>query len=281
MMTEKEASLLENPKAEGVGTTETTDSLQEVSLNDSLVGKIEHMTNDPKEQVDDDEEFDSEITEAEPDEPVGGLATEGQRVKKVPTTTDDPTSLKVGGLLGNKEIEEAAMLAATVTREAAAAAQEGLLKASNEAKSFFGALWSSFDGPADSRESEPPSTIDVKERFSIDDASEKILESFRCKLIQQYVSSNNSFTKPKSIGFSGMFHILDNYISFEFDNMSNGKPVVVPDKDIREFRRESDGVILIDLRGSRTFVVGHFTYGAMEVESAMNLLGRKKKKDPK
>ena len=34
-----------------------------------------------------------------------------------------------------------------------------------------------------------------------------------------------------------------------------------------------------EMTGTRTFVVGHFTYGVMEVESAMNLLHRKKNSD--
>ena len=266
---------MENPTtANDVEKKDTSDSLQEISLEDSLVGKLEEMTKEIE------EESVSEITEAEEEAPREQGVSGGYEEEPTQSASGEKTSL--GGLLGNKEIEEAATLAATVTREAAAAAQEGLLKASNEAKSFFGALWSSFEAPNASggeQEKEASASIDIRERFSIQNDSEKILESFRCKLIQQYVASNNSFTKPKSIGFSGMFHILDSHVVFEFDNISNGKPVVVSDEDIRDFLEEEAGVIVMTLRGSRTFVVGHFAYGSIELESAMNLLRRKLRKD--
>lgn len=265
--------------SEGNGSTllEAQDSLQEVPLEDSLVENLEQMARDVSEE----EEIVSEITEVEENEPIqtGEATVEGGHKEQRASTPAEATSLGVGSLIHNKEFEEAATLAAAVTREAAAAAQESFLKASSEAKNFFGALWGSLDTPGASstrdKESKSYGSIDIQKRFSIEDESEKILESFRCKLIQQYVASNNSFTKPKSIGFSGIFHILDNYVAFEFDNLSNGKPVVIPDKDIKQFK-ESDGVIVLSLTGTRTFVVGHFTYGVMEVESAMNLLHRKR-----
>jgi hypothetical protein len=259
---------------------DTSDSLQEISLEDSLAEKLEHMSREIEGAEEEEDEV-SEIMEAEhPEPPSEEGALEEQ--KEQPTQSSTGTQPALGSLLGNKEIEEAATLAATVTREAAAVAQEGFLKASNEAKSFFGALWSSFEAPNSStgRGNEPSTSIDIRERFSIPEESENILESFRCKLVQQYVASNNSFTKPKSIGFSGMFHILKNYVVFEFDNVSNGKPVVVADKDIRDVAEE-DAVIVLTLSGGRTFVVGHFTHGAMEVESGMNLLRKKLDKDSK
>lgn len=183
-----------------------------------------------------------------------------------------------------KEFEEAAAVAAAVTREAAAAAQEKLVRASNEVKGFFGSLWGSLDdspGVWKSRQgmSSAATSQDMKERFGIDDEDEKILESFRCKMIQQYVASNNSFTPPKTIGFSGQLHIASNHVIFEFDNRSNGKPVVIPVADVNTVQQNDEeqleGVLVMNLKGSRTLVCGQFSFPKLEIESALLLLGRK------
>jgi hypothetical protein len=170
-----------------------------------------------------------------------------------------------------KEFEEAAAVAAAVTREAAAVAQEKLLKASNDFKGFFQefkslSLWN-IDEKSPGKSSDE---IDIKERFGIDSTTEKILESFRCKLIQQYVATYNTFTPPKKIGYSGQLHILTNHIAFEFD--STIKSVVIPVKDLQNVKQEGGEVIVMGLSGSRELVVGQFAYPQLEIESAMALL---------
>lgn len=213
------------------------------------------------------------------------VENEIQPEKDVSSSVDPTMEQKVENQQAfGREFEEAAAVAAAVTREAAAAAQEKLLRASNEVKGFFGSLWGSMDDPASGLKSRQAlsaaaSSQDMKERFGIDDEDEKILESFRCKLIQQYVASNNSFTPPKTIGFSGHLHIASNYVIFEFDNRSNGKPVVIPVADVNNVQQneeeQREGVIVMNLKGGRSLICGQFSFPKLEIESAMLLLGRK------
>ena len=173
-----------------------------------------------------------------------------------------------------KEFEEAAAVAAAVTREAAAVAQEKLLKASNDFKGFFQdfkslSLWN-IDEKSPGKASDD---IDIKERFGIDSATEKILESFRCKLIQQYMATYNTFTPPKKLGFGGLLHIMTNHIVFEFD--STIKSIVISLKDIQNVKQESGEVIVMGLSGSRELIVGQFAYPQLEIESALALLESK------
>lgn len=255
-------------------------SFQDVHLEDD-----EPQDKDTRENVEEEQEPPLEAAADTKDEGEGEIQPDEDR-NDLSNSTDPPVEkTKVDDQQAfGREFEEAAAVAAAVTREAAAAAQEKLLRASNEVKGFFGSLWGSMDDSVDASKSRQAvsaaaSSQDMKERFGIEDEDEKILESFRCKLIQQYVASNNSFTPPKTIGFSGQLHIASNYVIFEFDNRSNGKPVVIPVADVNNVQQneeeQREGVIVMNLKGGRTLICGQFSFPKLEIESALLLLGRK------
>lgn len=255
-------------------------SFQDVRLEDD-----EAQDKDTQENVEEEQEAPLEEAADIKGEVEGGEIQPDADRNDLSSSVDPPIEKKMGDQQAfGREFEEAAAVAAAVTREAAAAAQEKLLRASNEVKGFFGSLWGSMDdsvGVSKSRQaaSAAASSQDMKERFGIEDEEEKILESFRCKLIQQYVASNNSFTPPKTIGFSGQLHIASNYVIFEFDNRSNGKPVVIPVADVNNVQQneeeQREGVIVMNLKGGRTLICGQFSFPKLEIESALLLLGRK------
>ena len=174
------------------------------------------------------------------------------------------------------EVKEAASMAAAVTREAAADVAKEFSKISNQAQSFFSNMWQQFDPlAANGQTGGGPEAIDVKQRFGILSETEKLLESFRCTLIQTYAPSDNTFTPIKAIGFTGCFHILDSNVAFEFDNVaSNGKPIVIPLSEVSEVERDpaNGGSLVCRLVGGRTFCVGRFVHGALELDSAEQLL---------
>ena len=90
-----------------------------------------------------------------------------------------------------KELEEAAAVATAAATEAAAAAKAQIVKGATSAKAFMSSLWSAFDDTnAAARHLQTES--DLRKRLSLTD-DEAILEVFRCKLIQSYVSSFLSF----------------------------------------------------------------------------------------
>lgn len=169
-----------------------------------------------------------------------------------------------------REFEEAAAVAAAVTKEAAAAAQQKLMKASKEMRGFVSSLWSSFDGPPRQNE-EKDAMQEIKEKLGLDE-DENILESFRCKLIQQYVPSNNAFTQPKSIGFAGQLHIASAHIGFELDSGSSS-PICVSKNEMKGVKQE-DMCIVVTLSGGRSLIFGHFSFPRLEVESACTLLNK-------
>ena len=169
-----------------------------------------------------------------------------------------------------REFEEAAAVAAAVTKEAAAAAQQKLMKASKEMRGFVSSLWSSFDGPPKQHE-EKDAMQEIKEKLGLDE-DENILESFRCKLIQQYVPSNNAFTLPKSIGFAGQLHIASAHIGFELDSGSSS-PICVSKNEMKGVKQE-DMCIVVTLSGGRSLIFGHFSFPRLEVESACTLLNK-------
>lgn len=187
---------------------------------------------------------------------------EEQGVSKVsPQSSKDPVV---------REFEEAAAVAAAVTKEAAAAAQQKLMKASKEMRGFVSSLWSSFDGPPKQHE-EKDAMQEIKEKLGLDE-DENILESFRCKLIQQYVPSNNAFTQPKSIGFAGQLHIASGHIGFELDSGSSS-PICVSKNEMKGVKQE-DMCIVVTLSGGRSLIFGHFSFPRLEVESACTLLNK-------
>lgn len=101
------------------------------------------------------------------------------------------------------EVKEAAAMAATVTREAAADVAKEFTKISSQAQSFLSNMWSQFD-PLAAQSGQPAGNreeIDVSERFGLV-GPEKVLESFRCTLIQTYAPADNTFTPMKAIGFT-------------------------------------------------------------------------------
>ena len=169
-------------------------------------------------------------------------------------------------------------MAATVTREAAADVAKEFSKISNQAQSLFRNMWQQFDplaGSSNAHSGGNPDDMDVKQRFGISSETEKVLESFRCTLIQTYTPSDNTFTPIKAIGFTGTFHILDSHIAFEFDNVaSNGKPIVIPLAEVDKVERDpaNGGSLVCRLVGGRTFCVGRFVHGALELDSAELLL---------
>jgi len=169
-------------------------------------------------------------------------------------------------------------MAATVTREAAADVAKELSKISNQAQSIFRNVWQQFDPLAGSGKGQAGGDsdgMDVTQRFGISNEAEKVLESFRCTLIQTYAPSDNTFTPIKAIGFTGCFHILDAHIAFEFDNVaSNGKPIVIPLAEVDKVERDpaNGGSLVCRLVGGRIFVVGRFLNGTLELDSAELLL---------
>eukprot|EP00890_Picochlorum_soloecismus_P002845 jgi/Picsp_1/3561/NSC_06398-R1_expressed protein [Chlorella variabilis] len=169
-----------------------------------------------------------------------------------------------------REFEEAAAVAAAVTKEAAVAAQQKLMKASKEMRGFMSSLWSSFDGPLKQNE-EKDVMHEIKEKLGLDE-DENILESFRCKLIQHYMPSNNAFTQPKSIGFAGQLHIASAHIGFELDSGSSS-PICVSRNEIKGVTQE-EMCIIVTLSGGRSLIFGHFSFPRLEVESAFTLLNK-------
>lgn len=176
------------------------------------------------------------------------------------------------------EVKEAAAMAATVTREAAADVAKEFSKISNQAQSLFRNMWQQFDplaGSGNGQTGAQADGMDVKRRFGISSETEKVLESFRCTLIQTYAPSDNTFTPIKAIGFTGCFHILDSHIAFEFDNVaSNGKPIVIPLAEVDKVERDpaNGGSLVCRLVGGRLLCVGRFVHGALELDSAELLL---------
>lgn len=174
------------------------------------------------------------------------------------------------------EVKEAASMAAAVTREAAADVAKEFNKIQNQAQTFFTNMWHQFDPLASTQangQASKQDEIDVKERFGLE-GSEKALESFRCTLIQTYAPSDNTFTPIKAIGFTGAFTVLQNNIAFEFDNPANGKAIVIPLSEVNKIERDpaNGGSLVCRLVGGRTFCVGRFLHGGLELDSAEHLL---------
>lgn len=188
-------------------------------------------------------------------------SNEEQGLGKSPHSSKDPVV---------REFEEAAAVAAAVTKEAATAAQQKLMKASKEMRGFVSSLWSSFDGPL-KQDEDKDVMQEIKEKLGLGE-DENILESFRCKLIQQYMPSNNAFTQPKSIGFGGQLHIASAHIGFELDSGSSS-PICVPRQEIKGVKQE-DMCIVVTLSGGRSLIFGHFSFPRLEVESACTLLNK-------
>lgn len=185
-----------------------------------------------------------------------------------------------------RELEEAAAVAAAAaagaaahTKEAAKQATDKIIKGAAEARkeitSLVSTLWAAFDSPAESRSKQHGSAEDLRARLGLAEG-EAILETFRCKLIQQYAPVGNSFTPAKNIAFSGQLHIATASVSFELDGAGGAaaRPVHVPASNIAEFVREGDAIV-VKLNGpgeAKSFVLGQFALPKLEVDSALALL---------
>lgn len=168
-----------------------------------------------------------------------------------------------------KELEEAAAVVAAASKEAAHIAQQKLMKGAAEAKAFVSSLWSVFD---DSTPKSTPQQTDeeFKKRLGLD-ADEPILETFRCKMLQKYNPTNNSFTPQKIISFSGQLHIAGSHVCFELDGSVSGKPISLKKEEIVSFDVVDKSAIEITLVEGRSLIVGQFSF-QMELDSAALLL---------
>ena len=170
-----------------------------------------------------------------------------------------------------RELEEAAAVAAAATAEAAAAAKQKIMQGAAGAKAFMSSLWSAFDDPSSTASREHESEQALRQRLGLGD-DEAILEVFRCKLIQTYSPSNNDFTPPKNIAFTGLLHVASGHVCFELDGAGGvGTPVSVPKADLKAVVREGDA-LRVALSGDRELVIGAFSLPKLEVESAFALL---------
>lgn len=170
-----------------------------------------------------------------------------------------------------KELEEAAAVAKETAAAVAKEASQRLKGAAAEAKAFMSSFWSVFEDPSPSGSTPEQTDDEMRRRLQLDD-DEAILETFRCKLIQTYTPSNNDFTGPKSIGFSGQLHIASAHVCFELDGAGGGAaPISIPREMLQSFSREEEG-IEIKLKGGQSLVLGQFSLPKLEVESAVALL---------
>lgn len=251
-------------------------------------GHVETGDNEPREPREDDAAGSSEIEDdvsaahIPPARPQSAQARPAALAANGAVTSDSAATGATDGSVPRPpipdEVKEAAVMAATVTREAAADVAKELSKISNQAQSIFRNVWQQFDPLAGSGKGQAGGDsdgMDVTQRFGISNEAEKVLESFRCTLIQTYAPSDNTFTPIKAIGFTGCFHILDAHIAFEFDNVaSNGKPIVIPLAEVDKVERDpaNGGSLVCRLVGGRIFVVGRFLNGTLELDSAELLL---------
>lgn len=219
---------------------------------------------------------DLEITSAEPideitpaDDEDAHLIAGDYYTKPAASTGNSPSGRSMDPVV--RELEEAAAVAAAATAEAAAAAKQKILQGAAGAKAFMSSLWSAFDDPSTTAAKEHESEKALRERLGLDE-DEAILEVFRCKLIQTYSPSNNDFTPPKNIAFSGLLHVASGHICFELDGAGGaGTPVSVPKADVKGVLREGDA-LRVALSGDRELVIGAFSLPKLEVESAFTLL---------
>lgn len=168
-----------------------------------------------------------------------------------------------------REFEEAAAMAATMTKEAAAVASENLMKLSQGAKAFLMNSSSWWGGGGEGQGQQPHSIEELHKRLGLAE-NDVVLESFKCKLLQQYLPSNNSFTGSKTIGFSCQLHIASKVIAIELD--SSATPIVIHATEIQKVFEKDRETIVLELSGGRSVYIGHFSFPHLEVESAVALL---------
>jgi hypothetical protein len=179
-----------------------------------------------------------------------------------------------------RELEEAAAAAAASTKEAAQQATQKLMKGAAEAKkelsSFMTSIWSAFDAPGAAAAKQAGSEDELRARLGLGEG-EAVLESFRCKLIQQYDPVGNAFTPRKSIAFAGQLYITSACACFQLDAPGGGAappPVIkVPAAQIEGFAKEGDAIRLqLGGGGGAAMVLGGFALPKLEVDSALALL---------
>jgi len=63
-------------------------------------------------------------------------------------------------------------------------------------------------------------------------------------------------------------------LAFEFDNPTNGKAIVIPLSEITKMERDAanGGSLACRWTGGRSFAIGRFVHGTLELDSAENLL---------
>lgn len=275
---------LQGPPSHDAGDTNSISSFEKVSLHsaepsdrDSPVnseqdipaaGQAPNLTPQPAGEP--------EITSAEPIDEITPADDENSHLiaadyskPAAASTGNSPSGRSIDPIV--HELEEAAAVAAAATAEAAAAAKQKIMQGAAGAKAFMSSLWSAFDDPSTTAAKELESEKALRERLGLED-NEAILEVFRCKLIQTYSPSNNDFTPPKNIAFSGLLHVASGHICFELDGSGGaGAPVSIPRADVKGVMREGDA-LRVTLSGDRELVVGAFSLPKLEVESAFTLL---------
>lgn len=193
-----------------------------------------------------------------------------------PSTGDLATEVK-------KELEQATAAAMEVSQK--------LLKEANEAKdnisSFVNKLWTSLEtGPsAKLRQQQSKQQLTdmaaIRQLLNLTDPQENILESFYCKLLQVYKSSNNTFTPQRMIAFQGHLHVTTNHIAFLLDALTEVAPIKVPFKGgvIGFFRLPaSTGLpsrLEVQLSGGEygdSLIFSGFRLGELEADSAAALI---------
>ena len=189
---------------------EINELLAEIELEDSPEGTLSPLESVPLKEDDldeekkkDDHQDDPSVTQTATTQP---SSAQPQPPTQQPPTQQPPTQPPPTQRQPAipDEVKEAAAMAATVTREAAADVAKEFTKISSQAQSFLSNMWSQFD-PLAAQSGQPAGNreeIDVSERFGLV-GQEKVLESFRCTLIQTYAPADNTFTPIKAIGFTG------------------------------------------------------------------------------
>lgn len=217
-----------------------------------------------------------EIVPADEEDERTNTNTNAPLLNAEPTTTtttmseSSPSGRSIDPVV--RELEEAAAVAAAAAAEAAAATKQKFLQGAAGAKAFMSSFWSAFDDPSTTAAKDEQSELALRQRLGLLE-NEAILEVFRCKIIQSYSPTNNSFTGPKNIAFSGQLHVATGHVCFELDGAggASAEPISIPKNQIIGVVREGDA-LRIGLSEGRELIVGAFSLPRLEVESALTLL---------
>lgn len=126
---------------------------------------------------------------------------------------------------------------------------------------------------------------EVQQLFGLSD-TEQLVESFKCKLLQTYACSHNSYTPAIQMAFQGTLHVTDGHVCFGVEERGKQLPIKVALRSVQAASRQlpaakgGSDLLRLELRAGEgaaaaagKFVVfKDFEHGGSALDSALALI---------